>query len=306
LGETLEELTRVAIRSGEPDLNLEVGIVSDDAPVVAGFSRATADRPPLSDVRRRAGSAPAPSRPLRALPTNQRPVMGQRPRATEIDVIASAPLFRALDDNARAELRASMTEVRLTRRQVLFREGEIGDRLYVIASGKMKMGRTSRDGRSNLLQLLGPGDTFGEPALFDPGPHTSTATAVTDARLYSLSNQALMPWLRSRPEVGLCLLGQLSRRLRRSTEMVGDLTLHDTAGRVARLLLELSARFGVPARGGVHVGHDLTQRELGELAGASRETVNKVLSDFACRGWVRLTPGAVILLDVDRLERRAR
>jgi CRP-like cAMP-binding protein len=291
LGETLDELTRWATRRDEP--TLAIGIVGDEA-LIKAPPRVSTDRPPFIDVRRRAASAPAPSRP------------GQRARSTTVDVIANAPLFSALDSEATADLRASMTEVRLTRRQVLFHEGEHGDRLYVIAEGKIKMGRTARDGRSNLLHLLGPGDTFGEPALFDPGPHTSTATAVTDARLYSLRNQTLMPWLRARPEVVLSLLGQLSRRLRRSTEMAGDLVLHDTAGRVAKLLLDLSARFGQPGREGVLVGHDLTQRELGQLAGASRETVNKVLSDFACRGWLRLTPGAVVLLDVERLQRRAR
>jgi CRP-like cAMP-binding protein len=269
------------------------GLVRDEA-LVDLASRVSPDRPLLLDTRRRTASAPAPSRPR------------QRARSVTVDVIANAPLFSALDEEATAGLRASMTEVRLARRQVLFHEGEIGDRLYVIAKGKIKLGRTSRDGRSNLLQLLGPGETFGEPALFDPGPHTSTATAVIDARLYSLSNHTLLPWLRDRPEVGLSLLGQLSRRLRRSSEMAGDLVLHDTAGRMAKLLLDLATRFGQPGRGGILVGHDLTQRELGELAGASRETVNKVLSDFVGRGWLRLTPGAVVLLDVERLRRRAR
>jgi CRP-like cAMP-binding protein len=176
----------------------------------------------------------------------------------------------------------------------------------VISTGKIKIGRTAEDGRSNLLSLLGPGEMFGELSLFDPGPRSATATAVTDSRLFALSNQSLRPWLQHRPEVGLALLRQLSRRLRRSTAVVSDLIFHDTPGRVAKVLLDLSDRFGVAVDDGVYVAHDLTQEELAQLAGASRETINKVLADFACRGWLRPAARAVVLLDVERLRHRAR
>jgi CRP-like cAMP-binding protein len=129
---------------------------------------------------------------------------------------------------------------------------------------------------------------------------------VTEARLYALSNENLKPWVQGRPEVALSLLRQLSRRLRRTSEVVGDLVFSDVPGRVAKALLDLSTRFGMPSDDGVHVGHDLTQEELAQLVGASRETVNKALADFAGRGWLRLEARAVVLLDVERLQRRAR
>jgi CRP/FNR family cyclic AMP-dependent transcriptional regulator len=77
-------------------------------------------------------------------------------------------------------------------------------------------------------------------------------------------------------------------------------------GRVAKALLDLAARFGRSTDAGVLVAHDLTQEELAQLVGASRETVNKALADFASRGWLRLEARAVVLLDVERLQRRAR
>jgi CRP/FNR family cyclic AMP-dependent transcriptional regulator len=221
-------------------------------------------------------------------------------------VIKKAPLFAALDEDAALALRRSMTEVSLGRSQVLFREGDTGDRLYVVAEGKMKLGRTSSDGRENLLSILGPGEMFGELSLFDPGPRTATATAVTESRLFALSNGELKPWLTGRPEVALSLLRQLSRRLRRTNEVVGDLVFSDVPGRVAKALLDLSKRFGVHSDEGLHVAHDLTQEELAQLVGASRETVNKALADFASRGWLRLEARAVVLLDTERLQRRAR
>jgi len=86
---------------------------------------------------------------------------------------------------------------------------------------------------------------------------------------------------------------------------MGDLVLRDVPGRVAKALLDLAARFGVPAEDGLRVTHDLTQEELAQLVGASRETVNKALADFAARGFLRLEGRAVVILDVARLTRRA-
>jgi CRP-like cAMP-binding protein len=215
-------------------------------------------------------------------------------------------LFEALDEEAAAAVRASMVEVNLSRGQVLFREGDHGDRLYVVAEGKLKVGRCSRDGREQLLSLLGPGEMFGELTVFDPTARMGTAVAVTDCRLYSFSSENLRPWLVERPDVGVALLRQLSRRLRRSSEVLSDLVFCDVPGRVAKCLMDLSARFGMPTESGVHVAHDLTQEELAQLVGASRETVNKALADFAARGWLRVEGRAVVLIDLERLARRAR
>ena len=104
----------------------------------------------------------------------------------------------------------------------------------------------------------------------------------------------------------MTLLAALARRLRRTNENLADLVFTDVPGRVAKALLELSQRFGRPVEEGVMVAHDLTQEELAQLVGASRETVNKALADFASRGWLRLEARAVLLQDVERLQRRAR
>ena len=222
------------------------------------------------------------------------------------DVLRRAPLFAVLDDEAATALRASMTRTEIPRGHVLFHEGDPGDRLYVIVEGKIKLGRTSGDGRENLLAILGPGEMFGELSLFDPGPRNATGTAVADTVLVGLGNDDLDAWLRGRPEVARGLLVQLAGRLRKANDVVADLVFSDVPGRVAKALLDLANRFGRTADDGVHVHHDLTQEELAQLVGASRETVNKALADFASRGWLRLEARAVVLLDVDRLRKRAR
>jgi CRP-like cAMP-binding protein len=220
--------------------------------------------------------------------------------------IRQAPLFSALDDEAAISLRESMVPLKLSKGQILFKEGQEGDRLYVVVQGKIKLGTASGDGRENLLSILGPGEMFGELSLFDPEPRTSTATAVTDARLVSLAHEAVIGLVTTHPQTSLELLRRLAQRLRKSNEILADLVFADVPGRVAKAIMDLGERFGSQKEDGLHVNHDLTQEELAQLVGASRETVNKALADFAARGWVKLEPRAVLVTDVERLTKRGR
>jgi CRP/FNR family transcriptional regulator len=197
-------------------------------------------------------------------------------------------------------------EVRLARGQTLFNEGETGDRLYVVLDGKIKLTRTAPDGRENLLSVLGPSEMFGELSLFDPRPRTASAIAVTECRLAGLGHDDLRPWLTGHPEVAVHLLRALAQRLRKTNDVMADLVFTDVPGRVAKALLDLAERFGQPSETGMHVHHDLTQEELAQLVGASRETVNKALADFAGRNWLRIEARAVVILDIERLRRRSR
>ena len=223
-----------------------------------------------------------------------------------LEVLRKAPLFTNLDDEVFAILTSELTEVELSRGASAFHEGDQGDQLYVIMSGKIKLGRTASDGRENLVAVLGPGEIFGEMALFDPSPRSTAATAVSETQLAGLNHENLMKVLERNPAVSQQLLQALARRLRRTNENLADLVFSDVPGRVAKALLDLADRFGSTTEDGVHVPHDLTQEELAQLVGASRETVNKSLAEFVSRGWIRLEGRAVTLLDIDRLRRRAR
>ena len=125
------------------------------------------------------------------------------PLKNEEEIVRRAALFTALDDASAATLRASMTEVKVAKGKTIFKEGDIGDRLFVVVEGKLKLGTSSGDGRENLLSILGPGDMFGELSLFDPGPRTATATAVVDSRLLALANDQVIGWVTAHPQVSL-------------------------------------------------------------------------------------------------------
>ena len=222
------------------------------------------------------------------------------------EVLARSGIFQGVDPDAADALAKEMETIEIRKGEVLFNEGEPGDSLYIVTAGKIKLGRRAADGRQNLLYVAGPSDMVGELSLFDPGPRTATATAVTDTRLSRLRKQALRPWLANRPEIAEQLLRVLARRLRRTNNMLADLIFTDVPGRVAKALLQLARQFGSQESGLLRVTHDLTQEEIAQLVGASRETVNKALADFAHRGWLRLEGKSVLILEPERLARRAR
>jgi len=222
------------------------------------------------------------------------------------DVLSETPLFEALSVEDAIALRRGIIDVQLDRGERLFSEGDAGEKLYIILTGKIKLTKAAPDGRENLLSVHGPGEMFGELSLFDPIPRTSSATAVTSARLAGLAHDDLRAWLSTRPEVAMHLLQALAQRLRRINDVKADLVFTDVPGRVAKALLDLAERFGVQTPEGVQVNHDLTQEELAQLVGASRETVNKALADFTARGWIQLAAKSVLVTDTDRLRKRAR
>ncbi|USR79320.1 Crp/Fnr family transcriptional regulator [Arcanobacterium pinnipediorum] len=220
-------------------------------------------------------------------------------------VLAHVELFRELDEADRADLLALMSETTLKRGESLFHEGDSGDRLYVVTDGKVKLSHTADDGRENLIAVLGPGEIIGELTLFDLGARSSTVTAIAATSLLSLSHKDMMTYIDSHPAMAKSMLRELARRLRTTNQQMADLVFSDVPGRVAKALLDLAERFGERTQEGIYVAHDLTQEELAHLVGASRETVNKSLADFTSRGWIRLEGRAVLLIQVQRLQRRA-
>jgi CRP/FNR family transcriptional regulator, cyclic AMP receptor protein len=222
------------------------------------------------------------------------------------EILARSGLVQGVEPGAVSALTRYLHAVDFPRKHTVFAEGEPGDRLYIIMSGKVKLGRRSSDDRQNILAIMGPSDMFGELSIFDPGPRTASATTITRVRALSMDRDALKAWIKDRPEIAEQLLRVLARRLRRTNNNIADQIFTDVPGRVASQLLHLAKRFGTPDGGAVRVTHDLTQQEIAQLVGASRETVNKALADFAQRGWIRWNGKSVLICDPERLTVRAR
>ncbi|RAV12343.1 Crp/Fnr family transcriptional regulator [Mycolicibacterium sp. GF69] len=222
-----------------------------------------------------------------------------------IEVLARAGIFQGLAHDTVATLTTQLDSIQFPYGHTIFAEGDPGDRLYIIIDGKVKIGRCTADGRESLIAIMGPADMFGELALFDPGPRTSTVTSLTRVEAVAVDRAALGHWIRTHPEIGEQLLRVLARRLRRTNDVLCDIIFTDVPGRVAGQLLHLAQRFGVRAGDALRIDHDLTQSEIAQLVGSSRETVNKALSTFADRGWIRVTGKTILIVEPAQLARRA-
>lgn len=221
-------------------------------------------------------------------------------------VLGQAAIFRGVEPSAVRELTEDLSTLDVPAGHVFFTDGEQGDRLYVIIAGKVKVGRRSPEGRESVFTIRGPSESFGELSVFDPGPRTSTATALTRVNAMPIDGDKLRAWITGHPVVAERMLRILARRLRRTDDVLSDLILTDVPGRLAKQLLGLAQRFGIQEDGAIRVTHGLTQEELAHLVGSSRETVNKALSDFSQRGWIRLERKGIVIAESEHLARRAR
>jgi CRP-like cAMP-binding protein len=220
-------------------------------------------------------------------------------------MVRRAAIFHGVGTEAVDALADRLVPVDFSQGTVIFAKGDSGDRLYIVGSGTVKISDANGRDRESIIAVMGPSDMFGELALFDPGPRTSTATAITDVRTVSMDRAVLRSWISGRPEISEQLLRILARRLRRTNDAIMDQIFTDVPGRVAKQLLHLARQFGTQHGSALRVHHGLRQSDLAQLVGASRETVNKTLADFADRGWIRLASGSLTILDTQRLVARA-
>jgi CRP-like cAMP-binding protein len=179
----------------------------------------------------------------------------------------------------------------------------------VLEEGRVKLIRQSSDKRVQLLSIHAYGELLGEIPVFDPhgGPRTASAVAMTNGtRVVWLEHDALFAWLDEHPRVAVDMLQVLAHRMRDNNERISDLVFMDVPGRLAKTLLNLASRFGEPVEAGLKVPHDLTQEEMAQLVGSSRETVNKALMDFANRGWIAREGRSIVIYQPGMLIRRSR
>ena len=150
------------------------------------------------------------------------------------EVLAQSGLFQGLSEDAVEPVVSRLETITLPRGRVVFNEGEPGDSLYIVLSGKIKLSRRAPDGRENVLAVMGPSDQFGELSVFDPGPRTATATAVTDVKLARMPQSTLRLWIEAHPEIGEQLLRVLAREL---TPTAGSVSGADRIGYLPQQLV---------------------------------------------------------------------
>ena len=204
-------------------------------------------------------------------------------------------IFADLTEEGLRDLAQRMKPCAFSAQAVIVNQQEAGESMFVVARGKAKAVLYGESGREIILSSFKPGDFFGEMSLLDHQPRSANVIATEDAELYSLDRTSFEQHLARHPRTALAMLAELSRRLRKADEVIGNLALLDVYARVARILRDLSKEQGEQATGGVLIRERPTQQEIASMIGASRETVSRALSDFARRGLLEMSGKRILL-----------
>lgn len=174
-------------------------------------------------------------------------------------------------------------------------QDEVGDAMYFVARGRVKVVLFGDNGREVILDILTAGEFFGEMSLFDDQPRSANVVASEDATVLVLKRDQFHEHLTHSPGTALNVIRELSRRLRRADEIIGNLATLDVYGRVAHILIELAKKDGEEVEDGILIRERPTQQDIASMIGTSRETVSRVLSEFQKRDFIE-TRGRAILL----------
>jgi CRP/FNR family cyclic AMP-dependent transcriptional regulator len=213
-------------------------------------------------------------------------------------ILRDHPIFGGLGPELLDRLSSYATRQSVKRGAPIFTRGDPGTSLFAVCSGTVKISSPSPEDKGALFNLITEGAIFGEIALLDGLPRTADAMAITDCELIVIERRDFIPLVHERPELGLKLIEVLCGRLRHTTEQLEDIMFLDLPGRLAKTLLQL-AKSSRPAQRGSRIA--LTQRQISEIIGVSRESTNKQLRTWQQQKWILLERGGIVILTPDKL-----
>jgi CRP/FNR family transcriptional regulator, cyclic AMP receptor protein len=212
-----------------------------------------------------------------------------------VEVLRSVPLFRQVAEADLVALAQLIRERQFPKGSLILSQGDAGEALFLIKGGQVKVTVVAEDGREVILSVLGACLFFGEVALVDDEPRSAHIIAMEDTTLLQLRREDFRARLKSAPELAIALLRELSRRLRRADDTIASLMLLDVNGRIAHLLLELAREEG--GETGTRITRRLTHASIGQMVGASRETVSRTMRNLVLRNVIAVTRREMLLLD---------
>ena len=222
------------------------------------------------------------------------------------ETLATVPLFAGLAPAALVDVANSLVARRFRRGEVIFHQGDPGNALFIVESGVVKISLPSEAGEEAILATLQAGEFFGELALLDGAPRSATAVAMEPSRMLVLARDRFRALLAEASIRDALLIG-VAKELRRLTIHVEELHFLDIAGRLAARLAHLAGEGGTRlADGALRLDLPLTQSDLAAMVGCTRQSVNKLLGQFADDGLIRLDRDAVVVMDLERLIRFSR
>lgn len=219
--------------------------------------------------------------------------------SSKLSVLRKHPIFCDLEPEAFDQLCRYAKHATLKRGATISSKGDPGTSMFAVISGTVKISITSADGRTAILNLIGPGEIFGEIAVLDGQARTADATANTNCEIFIIDRREFIPFVKSQPALAMKFIELLCTRLRWTTDQVEQIILQNLPGRLASALVRLTEKHKL-APGGRTIA--VTQQEISEMVGMTRESINKQLRVWADRKWVRLEHGAIVVLKAEPLQ----
>lgn len=209
----------------------------------------------------------------------------------DISLIENVPIFEGLKREDLEKIAAKANRQHFPKDSILVYEGQQPDSLYIIVSGKCKVYVSDEEGRELTLNNMTPGDFFGELAIIDGSPRSATVEAMEKTTVLQITGRDFQEFLATTPDALNNMLSELARRVRGVNEHIKDLALLDVYGRVARTLLRLAKDVN-----GVLVTDPITQQEIANMVGASREMVSRVLNNLRQDGYISISEKRITLI----------
>ena len=210
-----------------------------------------------------------------------------------LQILRLTPVFAALDETEIGQLSVLAREKRLIAGETVFWEGDTSEWFYIVAAGKIKVTKLTSTGKEIILAFFGPGEMFGEVAVFENKPYPASAQSAAETRLLGFQKSAFLDFLLAHPGVGLKIIAILSGRLREAQERLRDLAGERVEQRLARLLIRLSDRLGQVL--------PFTRQEVSDMSGTTTETTIRILSQWNKRGIIRSVRGKITIADAIKL-----
>lgn len=214
--------------------------------------------------------------------------------------LKNIPIFSDLEENSLNQILDLGSLKMYAKDEIILNEDEAGTALFVIVKGKVKISRSSKDGKEVILTIMNESDFFGEMAILDGFSRSATVTALEESKLFIVQRNDFLTLLKNHTEVSIALLQELTQRLRAAGMKIKALSLKDAEGKVASVILQLAEEIGKIRQGVVEIEKLPYQHELANMAGTSRETISRTLHTFAKKGLVELDGTHLRILDYEK------
>jgi CRP/FNR family transcriptional regulator, cyclic AMP receptor protein len=208
-------------------------------------------------------------------------------------IIARNSLFRGLPDQTIAQIAALASRRTYKADSVVVMRGDPGDALYGVITGRVRISSSGAGGKEVFLNIMEPGDAFGEIALLDGQPRTAAATTIAPTELMIIRREDFLALVKREPQLAVHLIELLCKRVRWTSEQSEDSSLLSVPARLAKRLLSLASSHGRKTATGAQL--KITQEDLAQFLGLSRQIVNKYLQTWKKQGWITLGRGSVVL-----------